>query len=40
MQETGLAQAALKNTVDNTKTAYINNGTVNIAGDKCWQYRT
>ena len=28
----GLAQAALKNTVDNTKTAYINNGTVNIAG--------
>ena len=28
----GLAQAALKNTVDNTKTAYINNGTVNITG--------
>ena len=28
----GLAQAALKNTVDNSKTAYINNGTVNIAG--------
>ena len=28
----GLAQAALKNTVDNSKTAYINNGTVNITG--------
>ena len=28
----GLAQAALKNTVDNTKTAYINNGTVSITG--------
>ncbi|WP_298974390.1 autotransporter-associated N-terminal domain-containing protein [uncultured Fusobacterium sp.] len=28
----GLEQAALKNTVDNTKTAYINNGTVNISG--------
>ena len=28
----GLAQAALKNTVDNSKTAYINNGIVNITG--------
>ena len=28
----GLAQAALKNTVDNSKTAYINNGTVSITG--------
>ena len=28
----GLAQSALKNTVDNSKTAYINNGTVNITG--------
>ena len=28
----GLAQAALKNTVDNSKTAYINKGTVNITG--------
>ena len=28
----GLAQAALKNTVDNSKTAYINSGTVNITG--------
>ena len=28
----GLAQAALKNTVDSSKTAYINNGTVNITG--------
>ena len=28
----GLAQAALKNTVDNSKTAYINNGTLNITG--------
>ena len=28
----GLAQAALKNTVDNSKTTYINNGTVNITG--------
>ena len=28
----GLEQAALKNTIDNSKTAYINNGTVNITG--------
>jgi len=28
----GLAQATIKNTVDNSKTAYINNGTVNITG--------
>ena len=28
----GLEQAALKNTVNNSKTAYINNGTVNITG--------
>ena len=28
----GLVQGSLKNTVDNTKTAYINNGTVNITG--------
>ena len=28
----GLVQGSLKNTVDNSKTAYINNGTVNITG--------
>ena len=28
----GLVQGSLKNTVDNSKTAYINNGTVNISG--------
>ena len=28
----GLVQGSLKDTVDNSKTAYINNGTVNIAG--------
>ncbi|QJX51311.1 autotransporter domain-containing protein [Fusobacterium nucleatum] len=28
----GLVQGSLKNTIDNSKTAYINNGTVNIGG--------
>ena len=28
----GLVQGSLKDTVDNSKTAYINNGTVNISG--------
>ena len=28
----GLVQGSLKNTVDNSKTAYINNGTINITG--------